>query len=166
MKELSVGQGIDRVDAQAKVRGRVQYAADVPVANLVHAVIATSAIGRGRVVSIDGRAAEHAPGVLAVLTPENAPRLPGADEKSAPQDRVLQLLQDHDVRYGDQPIAVVVADTLERAQAAAEVLVVHYAPEPVRTELESDLSRARTPKTAGPRAKPDSSRGDTGAALA
>jgi len=104
--------------------------------------------------------------VLAVLTPENAPRLPGADEKSAPQDRVLQLLQDHDVRYGDQPIAVVVADTLERAQAAAEVLVVHYAPEPVRTELESDLSRARTPKTAGPRAKPDSSRGDTGAALA
>ena len=89
-------QGIDRLDARHKVTGKAVYAAEVAVANLAHAVIVGSTVARGAIKSLDVRAARQAPGVLAVLTHENAPRLPGARpaKKGDPSDRVLQLLQD------------------------------------------------------------------------
>ena len=115
-----VGKGLDRVDARPKVTGRAIYSAEVQVANVAHAVIVGATTGKGRVKQIDIRGAEKAPGVLAVLTHENAPRLPGADEpRKSPQDRLLQFLQDDEIRYDGQPIAVVVAETLERARHAA-----------------------------------------------
>jgi xanthine dehydrogenase YagR molybdenum-binding subunit len=162
----SVGQGIDRADARAKVRGEAQYAADTPVAGLVHAFVVTSAIGHGRVTAIDASAARNAPGVLAVLTPDNAPRVPGAAKKKVSFDRVLQVVQDAEVRYSDQPVAVVVADTPERARAAGEELLVSYAPSPLAVSLTQNVAAARKPAKAGPRAEPDSSRGDFATGLA
>jgi len=161
-----LGRGIDRVDAHAKVRGEAQYAGDVPVAGVVYAFIVTSAIAKGRLTHIDTAVAERARGVLAVLTPWNAPRLPHANQKSTPVDKVLELLQDQDVRYADQPIALVVADTSERAREAASLLEVSYAPDAVHASLAADVGQGRTPQTAGPRAKPDSERGDLIAGLA
>ncbi len=87
------------------------------MANVAHAVIVGASVAPGRLDSIDTHAAERAPGVLRVITHANAPRLPGAP--GDPGERVLQLLQDDRVLYNDQPIAVVVADTLENAQHAA-----------------------------------------------
>ncbi len=161
-----VGRGVDRVDAYAKVRGEAQYAGDVAVAGAVYAFIVTSAIAKGRLSHIGTAAAEGSPGVLAVLTPWNAPRLPHANQKSTPVDKVVQLLQDQDVSYAEQPIAVVVADTSERAREAASLLEVSYAPEAVHASLAAEVGRGRTPRTAGPRAKPDSERGDLTAGLA
>ena len=162
----AVGQPIDRVDGRAKVTGQATYAADVAVAHVAHAVIVTSPVSRGRITSMDVAAARRAPGVLAVLTHENAPEVPAApgEEKGA-GDRVLQILQDDRIVHADQPIAVCVADTLERAQHAAGLVSARFAAGPARGAIDTDLGSAYVPKTAGPGQKPDSSRGDVAAGM-
>ena len=69
MNKPLIGKPVDRVDARGKVTGTIEYAADVPVANVAHAVIVTSGIGRGRVETIYADATRRMPGVLAVITP-------------------------------------------------------------------------------------------------
>lgn len=70
-----IGEPLDRVDGRLKVTGGARYSADMPVENVAHAVLITSTVGSGRIQQMDTRDAEHAPGVIAVLTPFNAPRL-------------------------------------------------------------------------------------------
>jgi xanthine dehydrogenase YagR molybdenum-binding subunit len=125
----SVGVPIDRVDGRLKVTGGARYAAEYPLPNMAHAVIVTSTIAKGRVTAIDTRAAERAPGVLAVLTPQNAERLAavGSSASAAPPMRVPTLLQNDEVHYNGQPIGVVVADTFEHAMAAMQLVTVKYA---------------------------------------
>jgi xanthine dehydrogenase YagR molybdenum-binding subunit len=161
-----VGKGIERVEARLKVTGRATFAADIGVANVVHAVIVSSSVAKGAIASIDTRAAENGLGVLAVITHRNAPKLPGASKKSGPTDRLLQLLQDDAIVYGDQPVALVVADQLERAQHAATLLEIRYRPEAATGELSSAIGLAYKPKEAGPAGEPDSARGDADAAMA
>ena len=74
----SVGTPMDRVDGRLKVTGGARYAAEYAVPNIVHAVLVTSTIAKGRIRAMDTSAAERAPGVIKVLTPFNAPKLPGA----------------------------------------------------------------------------------------
>src|ERR1041384_160236 len=115
----SIGRAMNRVDGVLKVTGRARYTTDHALPNLAHAVLITSTIAKGRIPSIDTRAAERLPGVLAVLTHQNAPKLSAkANDQGAagPAGRVLQVLQDGQVRYANQPVAVVVGITLEVAQ--------------------------------------------------
>ncbi|HEY4383476.1 MAG TPA: hypothetical protein VGN34_03230, partial [Ktedonobacteraceae bacterium] len=70
-----IGQGLSRVDGRLKVTGQARYSADMPLYNLAHAVVVGSTIARGRILSMNTREAEACPGVLAVITPLNAPRL-------------------------------------------------------------------------------------------
>ena len=70
------GAPINRVDAWAKVSGAARYSAEHPVADVAHAVLVTSTIPSGRVLAIDDSAAREVPGVLFVMTHENALRLP------------------------------------------------------------------------------------------
>ncbi|MGD0678428.1 MAG: xanthine dehydrogenase family protein molybdopterin-binding subunit [Polyangiaceae bacterium] len=166
MNQPITGRAIDRVDGKLKVTGRATYAAEVAVANVCYGVVVGSAIAKGTIASVDSRAAETASGVLAVVTHENAPRLPGAAQKASPADRVLQILQDDRVLYADQPVALVVADTLERAQHAANLVTIRYDPAPPLGDLRSNRDAAYPPKAAGPGGQPDSSRGDVEAAWA
>jgi xanthine dehydrogenase YagR molybdenum-binding subunit len=159
-----VGAGIDRVDGKKKVTGGATYAAEVQVAHVAHAVIVGSTVGRGRITAIETRAAEAAPGVLAVVTHHNAPRFPGVAEKQNPNDRVVQGLQDDVVLYHDQPIAVVVADTLERAQHAAALVTAEYDAAPAVADVEADLAAAFIAETT--RGPAQSTRGDVAAGLA
>ena len=161
-----IGAPIDRVDGRAKVTGRAEYAADVPVAHVAHAVIVTSSIARGRIAAIDSTAASRAPGVIAVLTHDNAPHVQQQPEEKGPGARVLQLLQDDIVHYADQPIAVVVADTLERAQHAAALVSARYQVENPIADLTFALGAAYAAKDAGPRGPADTKRGDLAAGLA
>ncbi len=127
-----VGAPVDRVDGRLKVTGAARYTADVPVPGLVHAVFATSTIAAGRIASIDAGAAVALPGVLAVLTHESLPRLvnqPVFGPISAPAMSFAPL-QGPEICYSGQPIAIVVAETLEQAAAAAALLVVHYEQRP------------------------------------
>jgi len=165
----AIGAPIERIDARAKVTGAAAYAADMPVAGVAHAVIVGSTIARGRLRAVDSREARRMPGVIAVLARGAVPRLPAAPTSGrSPGDRLLQLLQDDKIWYADQPIAVVVADTLERAQhAAARVTATYDVRAPV-AEIASVLGEAYDPGQMGPRGEAASTRGnfDTGFAAA
>jgi xanthine dehydrogenase YagR molybdenum-binding subunit len=129
-----IGDPIDRVDGRQKVTGAARYSAEWPLAGLVHAVMVESTIANGTIARIDTGDAERAPGVLRVLTYENAPK---ADQhkRGGGTDRNLALLQDRLVRHDRQPVAVVVADTFERATDAASLVRVTYAALPAVLEI-------------------------------
>ena len=124
-----VGQPFSRVDGRDKVCGRATYAAEFEVPGMVHAVLLTSTIADGRVEQIDAQATEAEPGVLAVITARNAMPLPerGRAAFQPPTGRARSVLQDDSVSYNGEPIAIVVADTLERATAGMRLLRVRYA---------------------------------------
>ena len=139
----SIGQPIDRVDGRLKVTGRAKYAAEFAVPGVVHAVLVQSTIGAGVITSFDIAGAQAMPGVLAVITPEGAPKLPlkgGAQMVRAP------LLQDMNILFNGQHIAVVVADTLERANDAASRVRVQYRRDEPITSMDAVLNQAYTPK--------------------
>ncbi|MEO7732113.1 MAG: xanthine dehydrogenase family protein molybdopterin-binding subunit, partial [Kofleriaceae bacterium] len=163
----SVGTPIDRIDARLKVTGQATYAAETPTANVAHAVIVGSAIACGTVRAVDARAAKKLPGVIAILTPDTAPRLPPAPPNPKnPGDKHLQLLQDNKIWYADQPIAVVVADTLEHAQHAASLVTASYDATTPIAQLGAALGEAYAPASLGPNGEPASTRGSVEAGLA
>src|SRR6202000_1244323 len=102
---------------------------------------AVSSIARGRVASLDIAAAKAHPGVVEVMTPANKPALAqDPDEKSNPFMFRLDLLQNDRVRYANQPIAVVIAKTLEAATEGAALLSPQYDVLPARVGLDADDS--------------------------
>jgi len=155
----SVGTPIDRIDAHKKVTGTATYAADTDVTKVAHGVIVTSTIAKGTIAGLELAAARRSPGVIAVLTHLDAPRVFAGKKAGGPGERVLQLLQSDVILYADQPIAVVVADTLERAQHAATAITVKYAPEAAVAGIEQALGSAFTSKAIG-HGEPDSNRGN------
>jgi len=141
-----VGTPLSRVEGFAKVTGSASYAAEFDIDGLVHAAAVNAPIAAGRIRSIDGSAAEAAPGVLAVLTHETAPRLPYRQmEQRPPVDpqagRQLRVLQGPEVLFSGQPVTLVVADTIERARAAAALVKVDYEPAAASTAFEAEAAR-------------------------
>ncbi|WP_328353812.1 xanthine dehydrogenase family protein molybdopterin-binding subunit [Streptomyces sp. NBC_00445] len=132
--QAAVGAAVPRVDARLRVTGRAKYAADNSPDGVVHAVIVDSSVGRGRVTGIDTRAAEGQTGVLKVISHLNAPELPPV-EGGFPPGEPLRPFQDDRVRFFGQPVAVVLATTLEVAQHAASLVEVAYDAEPVSTDI-------------------------------
>src|SRR5437868_124344 len=111
-----VGTPVDRVDGRLKVTGAARYAADHSPRNLAHGALVVSALAKGRVSGIDTRDAERAPGVIAVITRENSPRVqPTANDFDSwtklGESRLL--FEDDVVYYAGQYLALVVAETLE-----------------------------------------------------
>ena len=133
----TVGQPLSRIDGRAKVTGAAKYSAEYnQVPGLVHAVLKTSDVALGRVTGIDASAAQREPGVLAIFTHQNLPKpalTPATGqgrEAIGPSGQMTFLpLQSDQIFYAGQPVAVVVADTLEHAQQAAAKLRVTIAPE-------------------------------------
>ncbi len=164
----TIGAPLNRTDAWAKVSGAARYAAEHPVDGLVHAVLVTSTIPSGRVLRIDAAAAGALPGVLLVMTHENAPRLPPDTRNGKiqpPGGRRLTLLQEDTVHYNNQPVAVVVADTLERARAAAALLRIDYEEAPAVLDFDRAKQAPHPPaKVQGE--EPDTRQGDLQAGLA
>jgi xanthine dehydrogenase YagR molybdenum-binding subunit len=129
----SIGQPISRVDGRLKVTGGARYTADISLEALVHAAIVYSTIANGRIVSIDTGAAEKAPGVLAVLTHNNTPRMnPLAWSHLRPQGQTNLPLQDNRIHYAGQPVALVVAATLDQPTYAGTLIKVPYKAHPPR----------------------------------
>jgi xanthine dehydrogenase YagR molybdenum-binding subunit len=161
----NAGQPITRRDGMLKVTGQARYAADNHPPGMVHAVIVSSRIARGRVASLDSGAALAHPGVLAVMTPENRPALAmHPDDKSVPFSFRMDLLQDDAVRHAGQPIAVVIAETLEAAAEGAAILAPRYVAEPVAVTLDAD--GVFVPPMVGVGEPGESRHGDVEAALA
>jgi xanthine dehydrogenase YagR molybdenum-binding subunit len=157
------GLPIDRRDGRLKVTGRAKYAAEFDLDNVAHAVLVQSTITSGSIAGFDLAIAQAAPGVLAILTPQNAPRLAIPD--AGGHIVGFPLLQDDRVDYNGQHIAVVVADTLERAQYAASLVKVAYHEGEAAIRMEEALDQAYPPKHFRNGARPpDSRRGDPDAA--
>jgi xanthine dehydrogenase YagR molybdenum-binding subunit len=160
-----IGQPIDRVDGELKVTGRAKYAAEFALPEVAHGVLVQSTVGAGEITGFDLARAKAMPGVLAIITPENAPKL---STKGGTQQTIrAPLLQDMRVLYNGQHIAVVVADTLDRAaEAAAQVRVRYRRDEPV-TSMDAVLGQAYVPeKFRGGERPPDTKRGDPDGAFA
>jgi xanthine dehydrogenase YagR molybdenum-binding subunit len=137
----NIGQPLTRRDGLLKVTGAARYAADNHPPQMLHAVMAVSRIARGRVTSLDIASAKRHPGVVEVMTPENRPPLAeDPDAKTNPFMFRMDLLQNDRVRYVNQPIAVVVAETLEAATEGARLLSPTYDEEPARADLDANES--------------------------
>src|SRR6476661_7006280 len=161
----NIGQPLTRRDGILKVAGAARYAADNHPPGMLYAVLAASSIARGRVSFLDVAAAKAHPGVVAVMTPANKPALAqDPDEKSNPFMFRLDLLQNDRVRYANQPIAVVIAETLEAATEGAALLSPHYDTEPARVGL--DATGSFVPPSVGVGNPPERHRGDVTAGLA
>jgi xanthine dehydrogenase YagR molybdenum-binding subunit len=136
-----IGQPLTRRDGVLKVTGGARYAADNHPAGMLHAVLAVSSIARGRVSFLDVQAAKSHPGVVDVMTPANRPPLAeDPDAKTNPFMFRLDLLQNDQVRYANQPIAVVIAETLEAATEGAALLSPRYDAQPARVGLDAGES--------------------------
>ncbi|PZU61787.1 MAG: xanthine dehydrogenase [Brevundimonas sp.] len=152
-----VGRPHSRVEGALKVTGRAPYAYEhrEGVENAAYGYVVGSAIAKGRIRAIDTRAARSSPGVLGVVTAENAGEL----EKG--QYNTARLLGGPDIQHYHQAIAVVVAETFEQARAAAARLKVSY----VRARGRFDLEAQRETATEAKDVK-DAETGDFDAAFA
>ena len=166
-----IGRPVSRVDGRQKVTGGATYAAEFDVPGLAHGAVVRSTVANGRIASIDSRAAERATGVVAVLTHRNAPRLPYREHKALVDAVIgerLHVLQDDRVSHQGQPIALVIADTLEQANHAAMLVRVAYAPETGATDISGAEpvlpTQEKTDQGAG--LPPETRRGDPEGALA
>ncbi len=162
---MFIGQAVTRQDGHLKVTGGARYAAEFEVPGCVYAVLVQSTIAAGEAIAYDTAQAERMPGVLAIITQKNAGKL--NQKKAAAQTVHHPLLQDGHIVYNGQHVAVAVADTFERATAAADAVRVRYAPSHAVTVMDQDtLGRAYKPKHFRDGKKdPDVTRGDEDAAF-
>ncbi len=161
---MITGQPIDRRDGRLKVTGGATYAAEFAIPSVVHAVLVQSTVAAGQIAGFELGQAQGMPGVLAIITPDNALKL-GNDGKVR-QAVTQPALQDTEILYNGQHVAIVVAETLERAQAAAAAVKLRYHEGEAQTTMAGALDQAYVPKDFrnGER-KPDSSRGDPAASF-
>src|SRR6266852_2228182 len=155
----AIGAPLDRIDGTRKVTGAAKYAYEYPVEGVTYVFPVQSTIAKGRVVSIDASAALALPGVIAVLSHENAPRLAPLD------DAELAVFQSDAVAYHGQFVAAVVAETSEIARQAASLVVVHYEEQPHDVELRADRGDLYTPERLSNGDETDTKSGDVEAAL-
>ncbi len=155
-----LGAPVDRVDGPVKVAGAAPYPSDVTLPGLVHAALVRAAIAVGTITRIDTARAEAAPGVLAVITHENAPALrDGPMTQLGPSPQFP--LKDNRVLYHRQPVAIVVAQTREQATSAARLVELSCE----ESEAILGIGNPLAPVVANPWGM-DTVRGDAAAALA
>ena len=169
-----VGAPVSRVDGPLKVTGAARYSAEIPVPELTYGIIVQSEIARGTIEHLDTSAAEQLPGVIAVMTPENTEKLESlltfereGKKGGRPTGRALSLLQDNAVHYNGQPIALVIAESLEIAMQAASLVRATYRAETPVVDVRAALPSAfpHTEKIFG-RLPPQLQSGDVEAGLA
>ena len=146
-----IGQAISRVEGPAKVTGSARYSGEISLPDLAYAEIVGAGVASGRITSIDTSAAERAEGVAGILTHRNLPKvnrvplLPSLLGGPAPGETFFPM-QDEIVHYAGQPVAIVVADSLERAQYAATLVRVSYHQTPSVTTIDEGRADAYEPE--------------------
>ncbi|MEV4289421.1 xanthine dehydrogenase family protein molybdopterin-binding subunit [Nonomuraea bangladeshensis] len=165
-----VGKPVDRVDGRAKVTGEARFAAEHHYPDLAHAALVHASVARGRITAIDTAEARAVPGVIDVLTHENAPAMK-PPPKFTPLDlstfvsaTSVNYLATDEVHWNGQPVAVVVAETPQAARHAAALV------RPVCQELPAVLDFAAEEPNAVPQKgnllqESEADKGDAEAAL-
>ena len=146
-KHGALGQPVSRIDGPMKVQGKAKFAAEFPYENISYAALAFSRIARGRITDLDVKAAEAAPGVILVMTYQNAPRMKAPSlmmsSPSAAGASDLPVMQNDEIHWNGQPVAVVLAETQEQADYAASLVKTTYAALPAVTSFDE---AKRTPR--------------------
>ena len=165
-----IGQPIARIDGRLKVTGAAKYAAEFAPLRLAYGALIQSTIANGRVVKIDLSAAKSAPGIVGIVTRENAPHFrPYPDELQRPgapgENRVP--LQDDNIYHDGQHLGVVVAESFEQATYAASLVQVTYQGQPPVVTLYEERAQedATAPKKFAGREELQCKRGDVDSAL-
>jgi xanthine dehydrogenase YagR molybdenum-binding subunit len=156
----AVGAAMTRVEGREKVTGRAQYAFEHRLEGMAYAWIVQATVAKGRVRGVDSEAALAVPGAVAVLWHDNAPRVASHD------DRELAVLQDAEVAYRGQVVAVAIADSIEAAREAADTVRVDYEAAPHDVVLSADHPRLYKPDHVNPAYETDTEQGEVDAALA
>ncbi|MGO4288480.1 xanthine dehydrogenase family protein molybdopterin-binding subunit [Chitinophaga sp. RAB17] len=142
MKKQQTGQSMDRVDGRLKVTGGAKYFADYHVDDLLYAALVCSPISHGTIRSINTTKALRAPGVADVVSHLNAPRVAGYQQSKPGEKNGLQIFKDDRIYSNGQPVAIVVANTLERAVYAATLVDVQYNQETHYTDMTASIGKA------------------------
>ena len=150
-----IGEGISRIDGILKVTGTANYATDWPIKNIAYGYIIKSTIAAGTMTDIDTAAAEKSPGVIAVITYKNAPKVSASGNL-----REVHVLQDPKVEYFGQHIGIIVAETYEQARFAASTVKVTYDKAEPKVDFEKQIGKAVVPRN-----RADAVRGDFAAAF-
>ncbi|MBO0870090.1 MAG: xanthine dehydrogenase family protein molybdopterin-binding subunit, partial [Micromonosporaceae bacterium] len=165
------GRAVDRLDGTAKTTGQARFAAEHSYPELAHAALVHATIARGRITAIDTAAARAVPGVIEVLTHENAPAMKPAPKMSllnpgslATSTSVNYLATD-EVHWNGQPVAVVVAQTWEAARYAASLVRPTYQQLPSTVDFATQAPNA-VPEKGSALLPAGADKGDAGAALA
>jgi xanthine dehydrogenase YagR molybdenum-binding subunit len=152
-----IGPGVARIEGNDKVRGIARYAGDLAIRDVVHAALVVSNVANGRIAAIDEHGAREIPGVIVIFTHGNFEKLQASD--------VLLLLQDERIWHAGQPVALVVAETVEQARRAASLVKIQYVEAPAIIRFEDTIDKAYPPGHVY-RQPPDSRRGDPAKGLA
>ncbi|MES2159184.1 MAG: aldehyde oxidoreductase molybdenum-binding subunit PaoC [Pseudomonadota bacterium] len=157
-----IGIPHDRIDGAAKVTGAAPYAYERHDAapNAAYGWMVGSAIAKGKIASMDLRAAEAAPGVLGIVTHANAGKLSKGNFNTAP------LLGGPQIDHYEQAVALVIADTFENARDAAKLVQIDYVVEEGSYDLAAARSSAVKPPEGGFGGAPDTAVGDFDGAFA
>jgi xanthine dehydrogenase YagR molybdenum-binding subunit len=146
-KHGALGQPVSRIDGPLKVQGKARFAAEHPYQDLCYAALAFSSIARGRITELHVAAAEAAPGVILVMTYRNAPRMKAPSlmmsSPTAAGASDLPVMQNDEIHWNGQPIALVLAETQEQADYAASLVKATYTILPAMTSFEEAKKEPR-----------------------
>ncbi len=139
---------LDRVDARAKVTGTAEFSYEYNIPNIAYGVMVASTITKGTITALETKNAERAPGVLSVISHLNIPKLKGyepvADADKLPAIRKgFKVFENNMVRFNGQPIAIVVADTFERATYAASLVKAQYQKLEHHTDFHAEIKNGK-----------------------
>jgi xanthine dehydrogenase YagR molybdenum-binding subunit len=165
-----IGQPVNRIDGPAKVTGDAKYAFEHTVPDVAYGFVVSSAVAKGRIKRIDATAAEQVNGVVRVLTHENTTHVARSNSD------VLEVytspgvpfvpLQSDEVWFSHQPIALVVAETYERARYAASLVRIDYDAVAHMTDFAAARERAYVPPPREPLPRTPKPRGHAETAFA
>lgn len=168
--DSGIGSPVSRIDGPDKVTGKARYAAEHAAERMVYGWIVSSAIAKGRVTRIDETAARAIDGVVDILTHENRPHIAWFDrsyrDQVAPPGEPFRAFYDDKILFSFQPVALVLAETLEAARAAAALVRIEYQTEEHQTDFIAALPQAYVPKKKRAGIPMPSDRGDAKQAFA
>ena len=146
MKKDTIGDPMNRVDGRLKVTGGAKYNGEFKFPGLTYGVLVPAIITSGTITTINTKAALGAPGVVAVITPFNAPKVPGFQSDAERPVKGLKLFNDDQVYFNGQPIALVIGETFERATYAAALITATYDPKPFETDFHKNIDKGVVPQ--------------------
>ncbi len=146
MKKDMIGDPLSRVDGRLKVTGGATYSGEYKVAGLTYGVLVPATVTSGLITAMDTKAAERAPGVIAVITHFNAMKVPGFQPDAQKPVKGLKLFNDNKIYFNGQPMALVVAETFERATYAATLVKATYQTLPFETDFDKNIDKGVVPQ--------------------